>query len=113
MEKHMQTITLFFLFILFVGSASAYESTAKQAAIAAYFRSSEEPIVMDAAWTGSNIFRVGVIDNGENRSPLAYDVCKHLASKGIRNVTVDVIDIMVLKYQDEWKSLGRTYSCKD
>ena len=104
----MKAATSLFLAIVFASSAGAYEPTAEQAAIAAHFRSSVT-IVLDAAWTAEDIFRVGVIDNGADRSALAYEVCKYLKSKGLRKVTVDVIDIMVLKYQSEWKSLGRRY----
>jgi hypothetical protein len=106
----MRAITTFFLAILLANSASAFEATAAQKGITAYFRSSAEPIATDAVWTAKTIFRVGVIDNGRDRSAYATYVCKYLASKGFKNVTVDIIDIMVLKYQDEWKSLGRVYS---
>jgi len=82
--------------------------TTKHSDLENYFKSTEEPIVKDAIWTQKNFFKVGVFDDGTDRSGYALYVCQILSDKGMSNgVTVHVIDIIKLSAQGKWVKLGQ------
>ena len=73
-----------------------------------YFKSAEEPTAKDATWTSKNFFKVGVFDDGKDRSGYALYVCQILRDKRMSNgVTVHVIDIIKLSSQGKWVKLGQ------
>lgn len=76
-----------------------------------YFLSSEEPSVKDAAWTQDFIFKVGMIDDGSDRSGFAEYVCEILYDYGFKGteVWVQVIDIVKLTRTDKWEKLGEAH----
>lgn len=81
--------------------------------VARIFKSSEEPTAKDAIWTQGGIFKVGVIDNGSDRSGYASYVCEVLYDHGFKGkrVWVQVVDIAKLAREGKWIKLGQTH-CK-
>ena len=76
--------------------------------VVAYFKSGEEPKVKDAVWTADDIFKVGVLDDGTDRSGYAQYVCEVLSERGFKGekVWVQVIDIAKLVRTNKWEKLG-------
>ena len=78
--------------------------------VVTYFQSSQEPTSKDALWTASDIFKVGVIDNGSSRDGYAQYVCSTLAEFGLsRGTWVQVIDIVKLTQKNKWVKLGEAH----
>lgn len=81
--------------------------TARHTDMENYFKSDEEPTAKDALWTSKHFFKVGVFDDGTDRSGYALYVCQNLSDKRMSNgVTVHVIDIIKLSAQGKWVKLG-------
>lgn len=72
------------------------------------FRSSSEPVAKDAVWTGPDMFKVGVTNNGTSRDAYAQYVCEALYDEGFRgkNIRVQIVDIVKLKSKGEWEKIG-------
>lgn len=76
-----------------------------------YFKSDQEPKVIDAVWTADDIFKVGVFDNGTSRNGYAQYVCMALSDFGFKNkgVWVQVIDYRKLINDGSWKRIGEAH----
>ncbi len=76
-----------------------------------YFKSDQEPTVKDAVWTSNSTFKVGVLDNGTNRSGFASYICEVLRSdfKIKEDVIISIIDIAKLVNTGQWITLGKKY----
>jgi hypothetical protein len=76
--------------------------------VVAYFKNGEEPKVKDAVWTADDIFKVGVLDDGTDRSGYAQYVCEVLSERGLKGekVWVQVIDVAKLVRTNKWEKLG-------
>lgn len=78
-----------------------------------HFRSSAEPTAIDALWTDEHVFKVGVRDDGSDRSGFGQYVCMMIYDAGLKGerVLVRVIDYPRLVNNDEWINLG-TAQCQ-
>lgn len=72
------------------------------------FQSDQEPTAKDAVWTQNDIFKVGLIDNGQSRDGYASYVCQVLYDYGFKgkSVWVQAIDISRLIRDGDWVKLG-------
>ncbi|MDG6881068.1 Uncharacterised protein [Phocoenobacter uteri] len=106
--KKLLTIIALFICVPF---ASADNLDKAREDVKNYFISDSEPKVIDAIWTSSNTFKVGVVDDNTNRDGYAQYVCMELNDKGFKgkNVLVRVIDIQKLTQTGEWVNLGTAY----
>lgn len=70
--------------------------------------SADEPISKDAVWTSDDIFKVGVISNGTDRSGYAEYVCSVLYDYGFKGkkVWVQIVDIVKLTRTNKWEKIG-------
>lgn len=75
------------------------------------FKSSAEPTSKDAIWTAVDVFKVGVINDGNDRSGYASYVCEVLYENGFKGkkVWVQVVDIAKLANQGEWIKIGESH----
>ncbi len=75
-----------------------------------YFKSDQEPAVKDALWTDSSTFKVGMLDDGTDRTGFASYICEVLRDNFNINggVSVVVIDIEKLVETHKWIELGKT-----
>lgn len=87
-------------------TTAAFAQTAAHDALLTQFKSKSEPTAKDAIWTTESTFKVGVIDNGKNRDGYAAYVCQEAAAKGLKSVSVQIIDIAKLKNTGKWIKLG-------
>lgn len=73
--------------------------------------SKDEPTSKDAVWTSDSIFKVGVLDDGTDRSGYAQYVCEVLYEHGFKGekVWVQVIDIAKLVRTNKWEKLGEAH----
>lgn len=73
--------------------------------------SADEPTSKDAVWTADDIFKVGVINDGTDRSGYAEYVCNVLYDYGFKGkkVWVQVIDIVKLTRSSKWEKLGEAH----
>lgn len=73
--------------------------------------SRDEPTSKDAVWTADDVFKVGVIDDGTDRSGYAEYVCNVLYDYGFKEkkVWVQVIDIVKLTRTNKWEKLGEAH----
>jgi len=73
--------------------------------------SADEPTSKDAVWTSDDIFKVGVISDGTDRSGYAEYVCNVLYEHGFKGkkVWVQVIDIVKLTRTNKWEKLGEAH----
>ncbi|MGJ8619584.1 MAG: hypothetical protein ACSHWN_04570 [Methylophilaceae bacterium] len=90
------------------------ESTKRDPAkekVMAHFISDEEPTAKDASWTADDIFKIGVIDNGENRNGYAEYACQVLNDHGLnnQNIWVQIIDIEKVVNNQEFQKLGEAH----
>tara|TARA_A100000171_G_C2139929_1_gene154213 strand:+ start:8329 stop:8820 length:492 start_codon:yes stop_codon:yes gene_type:complete len=75
-----------------------------------YFKGPAEPAVVDAIWSSDQVFRVGMLNDGTDKSGFANYICQVLASDfDIRGGQVQVIDIAELANSERWERLGRSY----
>lgn len=100
---------LLLIFILVIACTAAGISAREK--IKQQFKGPEEPTAKDAIWTSETMFKVGVIDNGLDRSGYADYVCGEINAAGIRQVDVQIIDIAKLARQNKWVKLG-TAKCR-
>ncbi|RJP90584.1 MAG: hypothetical protein C4518_08895 [Desulfobacteraceae bacterium] len=102
-------ILIFFIFL--TAQAQADELDAKRNEMVKYFKSDEEPKVIDAIWTMDNVFKVGVYDDGSRRDGYAQYVCMVLKENGFRGkeIYVQVIDYAKLMQTKKWIKLGETF----
>ncbi|MBR0573367.1 MULTISPECIES: hypothetical protein [Pasteurellaceae] len=107
MKKLLTIITLFTC----VPFASADNLDKAREEVKNYFISDSEPKVIDAIWTSSNTFKVGVINDNTNRDGYAQYVCLELYDRGFKgkNVMVRVVDIQKLVQTGEWVNLGTAF----
>lgn len=77
------------------------------------FKSDSEKTAKDAIWTADNIFKVGVVDDGENRDGYANYVCQILYDNGFsgKKIWVQIVDIAKLSKNKKWVKLGEA-RCK-
>jgi hypothetical protein len=54
------------------------------------------------------MLKLGMFNNGSSRDGYAQYMCEELTSRGIRQVSVQVIDIALLVRQDKWVKLGES-----
>lgn len=100
----------FFALFSAIVIAQSYQPTADQRRALDYFKGPDEPSVRDAVWASDSVFRVGMINDGSDRSGFASYACQVLASDfGIRGGQVQVIDIAVLANTGQWERMGRAY----
>ncbi|WP_237133777.1 hypothetical protein [Pseudohongiella sp. O18] len=91
-----------------LGLAQSYQPDPAQTRALAYFKGDDEPSVRDAIWASESVFRVGMINDGTDRSGFARYVCQVLNSDfSIRGVEVQVIDIAILARDGRWERIGR------
>jgi len=108
-RKPLFLILIFFIFL--TAQAQADELDAKRNEMVKYFKSDEEPKVIDAIWTMDNVFKVGVYDDGSRRDGYAQYVCMVLKENGFRGkeIYVQVIDYAKLMQTKKWIKLGETF----
>lgn len=94
-----------------VGFALADTYSQSHGAVQRYFQGGDEPSVKDAVWTAHDIFKVGMISNGSDRSGYASYVCEVLNDYGFKGskVWVQVIDITKLVNQNDWVKMGEAH----
>ena len=99
-------IAISFGVIVIQAQASTYSPQHEK--VKTQFVGDEEPTAKDALWSAEDVFKVGVLDNGQNRDGYAGYVCQVLVDKGFkgRGVLVRVIDIKKLALTGEWVNLG-------
>jgi len=109
------SITLTALVFLFTLTTNLYAKSygAQHDKVVKLFQSNEEKTAKDAIWTASNIFKVGVINDGSNRNGYAQYICSVLDDYGFKNkgIWVQVIDIIKLTKNSKWVKLGES-RCK-
>lgn len=73
--------------------------------------SADEPTSKDAVWTADDIFKVGVISDGTDRSGYAEYVCNVLYEYGFKGkkIWVQVVDIVKLTRTNKWEKLGEAH----
>ena len=98
-----------FAALLCVAYSPAYAQSAAHDSLLAQFKSKSEPTAKDAAWTSPRMFKVGVIDNGKNRDGFAAYVCQEVAASGLKDISVQVVDIAKLKNTGKWLKLGEKH----
>jgi hypothetical protein len=83
-------------------------SDAKREQIRLHFKGNSENTTKDATWTGKDVFKVGVVDDGSNRDAYARYVCRVLYGHGFEGagVSVQVIDIQKRGGVEPWVILG-------
>lgn len=112
MKAIKRLLVVAILFQLTVVSTSLAESFGPQHdKVVSIFKSNDEPTAKDAVWTTINTFKVGVINDGSNRSGYAQYVCEVLNDEGFKGkgVWVQVIDIVKLNKSGKWVKLGETH----
>ena len=84
---------------------------ARKSVEARFKGSADEPTSKDAVWTADDIFKVGVINDGTDRSGYAEYVCNVLYDYGFKGkkVWVQVIDIVKLTRSSKWEKLGEAH----
>jgi hypothetical protein len=94
-------------FILSINSLT-YAASQNPISVEDYFKSDEEPKVLDALWTDESVLKVGVRDYGSGIDGYAQYVCLVLNGKGFKgkDVLVRVIDLPKLISTDKWVNLG-------
>jgi hypothetical protein len=81
---------------------------AKREQIRLYFKGYSEKTTKDATWTGKDVFKVGVVDDGSNRDEYAQYVCQVLYRHGFggAGILVQVIDVQKRGGVEPWVILG-------
>jgi len=107
-NKWALVLAAFIMTVMMNQGAQADSYSGQRKAVELLFKSNEEKSAKDAVWTTDNIFKVGVIDNGSDRSGYASYICSVLDDYGFssRSVWVQVIDIVKLKDNKECVTLG-------
>ena len=105
--------TIFCAVSIFTGAAAAGTYGPQHEQVKALFKSNAEPTAKDAVWTASDMFKVGVINDGTPRDAYANYVCSVLYDYGFsgKRIRVQIIDIARLTRSGEWKTLGEA-RCK-
>lgn len=87
---------------------------AKREQIRLHFKGNSEKATKDATWTGKDVFKVGVVDDGSNRDDYAQYVCQVLYRHGFEGagISVQVIDIQKRGGIEQWVTLGEA-RCDD
>lgn len=82
-------------------------------ALVAQFADGADPRIQAAAWSGRNVFNVGVHYMGGDESAIAREVCALLAARGLdANVKVRAIDINSMGSDEaRWEVVGQA-SCR-
>lgn len=90
----------------------AGELSPERQAILDQFNSDQEPTAIESLWTASNVFKVGVIDNGRSRDGYAEYICIEIHSHEMKGegVLVRVVDYERLVANGDWVNLG-TFFC--
>lgn len=106
------------LFVLLMAAAlaacfPAEPMTPAHEQVAARFKGEDEPTAKDAMWTSPHVFKVGVLDNRQNRDGYAAYVCEVVVEAGLdgKDIEVQVVDIVSVAKGDRWRILGRA-SCR-
>ncbi|EXA69808.1 hypothetical protein J503_0812 [Acinetobacter baumannii 984213] len=88
---------------------TTYTDDARQAVVE-HFKSNEK-IAKDSVWTSKTMFKVGVLDDGNNRDGYANYVCQVLEDYGFKgsSISVQVIDIQKLVSTNKWIKLGEAH----
>lgn len=105
------SLCLFIIANLAIGGcaeSNADELDMQRETVKQIFIGPEEPKVKDAIWTQKGVFKVGVIDDGTNRSGYANYVCEVLYEHGFKGkkVWVQVLDVVKLARDGDWVKLG-------
>lgn len=102
------TLTVLICLLTFTTQSHAKSYGAQHDKVVKLFQSNEEKKAKDAVWTANNIFKVGVINDGSNRSGYAQYICSVLDDYGFKGkgIWVQVIDIMQLTQKSKWVKLG-------
>ena len=108
----MKQVIILFLVSIFSFNVYAETNKTRQQDVLNIFKTSE-PTAKDALWTADNIFKIGVIDNGQSRNGYASYACEILYDNGFKGVGVwvQVIDIIKLVNTNKWVKLGEA-RCK-
>lgn len=106
--KHFTSSTIAAMVLLgcLAAPVTAQVPEAKKQAVLNYLKSGQEPGVKDAMWSTDYVLKLGMLNNGSNRDGFASYMCQELADRGIRNVTVHVIDIAKLTMTGKWVKMG-------
>lgn len=90
-------------------TAKEAEFKAAQEKVLQYFRENDAKTVLDAAWLDDAILGLGMRDNGTPRDGFAAYACEAVRSVGypITPITIRVIDVVQLRYNKKWETLGR------
>lgn len=110
MKRKLVAFFLGAVFSLVSFQAISETYSAQHEKVKQHFLSDEEKTTKDALWTTSDIFKVGVIDDGSRRDGYADYVCSVLYDYGFKGkkVWVQVIDIVKLSRNDKWFKLGES-----
>lgn len=100
------TIAAMVLLGCLMAPATAQVPEEKKQAVVNYLKSGQEPSVKDAMWSTDYVLKLGMLNNGSNRDGFASYMCQELADRGIRNVTVHVVDIVKLTMTGKWVKMG-------
>ena len=84
---------------------------ARQSAVDQFSDSEREPTAIMGLWTMDSVFKVGVLDDGSDRSGYAEYVCMALYDHGLggNNILVRVIDAPALIDRGEFINLGTAH----
>jgi len=101
----MKNIIIITIITLFASTALA----GGKEAVVKHFIGPAEKTALDATWTSSTTFSVGVKDNGTSRNGYAQYICAVLPDFGINasGITVKIIDVVQLHYNKKWVTLGK------
>ncbi len=101
------------LYVMAISTAGAADSEQdRKDALTAYFKSDEEPSVLDAVWTSDKMFKVGMYDRDGPKDGFAMYVCSVMKDYGFgAGYSAQVIDIIKLVRDSDWVTLGEA-QCK-
>ena len=113
LKNIISILTLIIISLGFVTPSQAKSYSSNHNKVMKLFQSNEEKTAKDAVWTASNIFKVGVINDGSNRNGYAQYICSTLYDYGFKGkkIWVQVIDIVKLTKNGKWVKLGEA-RCK-
>ena len=74
-----------------------------------YFQGEREMLAKVAIWPSSDLFRVGIVDDGPPNEGYAEHVCEVLYEYGFKGarVRVEIIDMPKLMGESDWETLGK------
>ncbi|WP_213380966.1 hypothetical protein [Allochromatium tepidum] len=88
MKRNLIAATVGIVFSLIHFQANSETYSAQHEQVKQHFLSNEEKTTKDAIWTASDIFKVGVIDDGSRRDGYADYVCQVLYDYGFKGKKV-------------------------